>query len=599
MQGEVPSTARNFADQNYDPYIPHTAFEVARLRLAVGAVALEFAARQGGDEVTSRRFARKITRADISALLGYKRVLSVSLYDPFELFVDPLSTTDQTEVGKPIFTDIGDGELGIEEAKTIRRKKAWRVPQIVEAPETDMEPSVLVDFYFPGTNDQKFTAIAQLAKDLEQDLPLAPRIVPNNLSRAAALLVQARTFLNDFKGYLLADQTINTAANALGAYMVKTAPYVEKIVSKYSKPEHSMSVSDLVAEGQIGLLKGLEKYDLQTDSKNNVLIWCFNYIRGQAFDELRDSGYMIRQSRSDIEQAKALAAHSSGRIKLNDKELKSANEAIARLDQRDVDYLDEPLGPDTDYTRLDLVADTYGVDDEAGDFDLPDLDLESMISALSERNQKVIRMRFGFPPYNDKDGYTNSEIAQRLGLTKSRISQLLNHIILPRLEGLAKRQSAEPVPMAPSTQAQPELGPSKKENLSSRELEVLKHVLDGLNNLEIAKGLFVEEETVKSHLRHILAKLSAKNRTHAVRQAFELGVFLPSGGTASKKVSLPARSKEILGLVSYGLTNSEIAETLSLSKYTVNTYVRIVLEELHARNRTHAARIGFELNILE
>lgn len=52
--------------------------------------------------------------------------------------------------------------------------------------------------------------------------------------------------------------------------------------------------------------------------------------------------------------------------------------------------------------------------------------------------------------------------------------------------------------------------------LTAREVEVLSLVARGLRNHEIARTLFVADETVKTHLRHILAKLEANNRTHAV-----------------------------------------------------------------------------------
>jgi DNA-binding NarL/FixJ family response regulator len=51
---------------------------------------------------------------------------------------------------------------------------------------------------------------------------------------------------------------------------------------------------------------------------------------------------------------------------------------------------------------------------------------------------------------------------------------------------------------------------------SARELEVLRFTAEGLANKEIAAELFLAEETVKAHMRNLLAKLHAKNRAHAV-----------------------------------------------------------------------------------
>ena len=44
----------------------------------------------------------------------------------------------------------------------------------------------------------------------------------------------------------------------------------------------------------------------------------------------------------------------------------------------------------------------------------------------------------------------------------------------------------------------------------------MNHVARGRTNEEVARMLCISEETVKSHVRHILSKLKARNRTHAV-----------------------------------------------------------------------------------
>lgn len=58
-----------------------------------------------------------------------------------------------------------------------------------------------------------------------------------------------------------------------------------------------------------------------------------------------------------------------------------------------------------------------------------------------------------------------------------------------------------------------------KEQLSPREKTILHGLLEGLTDGEIAVLLGLSEKTVNSHMRHLTAKLGAKNRTHAVVQA--------------------------------------------------------------------------------
>ena len=55
--------------------------------------------------------------------------------------------------------------------------------------------------------------------------------------------------------------------------------------------------------------------------------------------------------------------------------------------------------------------------------------------------------------------------------------------------------------------------------LTDRELEVLRLVAQGLNNREIAKQLFISENTVKNHVRNILEKLQLHSRMEAVMYA--------------------------------------------------------------------------------
>jgi DNA-binding NarL/FixJ family response regulator len=63
--------------------------------------------------------------------------------------------------------------------------------------------------------------------------------------------------------------------------------------------------------------------------------------------------------------------------------------------------------------------------------------------------------------------------------------------------------------------------------LTERELEVLNLLRKGMNNLEIAQLLDVTRHTVKAHIRAILVKLEAVDRTEAVTRAFERGLLKP------------------------------------------------------------------------
>jgi DNA-binding NarL/FixJ family response regulator len=61
--------------------------------------------------------------------------------------------------------------------------------------------------------------------------------------------------------------------------------------------------------------------------------------------------------------------------------------------------------------------------------------------------------------------------------------------------------------------------------LSGRELEVLECLAQGKTTIQIAGKLFISENTVKTHVRHILEKLEASNRAEAVSKALQMGLL--------------------------------------------------------------------------
>jgi LuxR family maltose regulon positive regulatory protein len=96
--------------------------------------------------------------------------------------------------------------------------------------------------------------------------------------------------------------------------------------------------------------------------------------------------------------------------------------------------------------------------------------------------------------------------ALTLGMAPNYVSRLL----------AAFGETAEPPPAI----AQPLIEP-----LSERELEVLRLIVAGLSNREIAQELVIAVSTVKSHVNHIYGKLGVKNRIQAVARAQDLGLL--------------------------------------------------------------------------
>jgi DNA-binding NarL/FixJ family response regulator len=63
------------------------------------------------------------------------------------------------------------------------------------------------------------------------------------------------------------------------------------------------------------------------------------------------------------------------------------------------------------------------------------------------------------------------------------------------------------------------------EGLTEREVDVLQHVVGGNRNRDIAQRLFISEETIKVHIKHIMDKLGASDRTQAVAIGVRRGII--------------------------------------------------------------------------
>ena len=149
------------------------------------------------------------------------------------------------------------------------------------------------------------------------------------------------------------------------------------------------------------------------------------------------------------------------------------------------------------------------------DLRLPDMSgIEAMMAILSEFPKARIVMLTTF------EGDVEIQRALRAGaqgyLVKSmNPSDLL--VVIREVHAGKKR-----VPPEVASQLTEHMG---EELLTDREIEVLRAIADGNRNRDIAKKLSISEETVKVHIKHIMEKLSANDRTGAVGIALRRGII--------------------------------------------------------------------------
>jgi len=100
------------------------------------------------------------------------------------------------------------------------------------------------------------------------------------------------------------------------------------------------------------------------------------------------------------------------------------------------------------------------------------------------------------------------------------LKSMLRKELISAIQCLAAGKRYFPEPIASEL-----LAAIAEDGLTPRETEVLQHTAQGLGNGDIATQLAISEDTVKGHMRSIMTKLKARNRTHAVSIALQRGII--------------------------------------------------------------------------
>jgi DNA-binding NarL/FixJ family response regulator len=140
-------------------------------------------------------------------------------------------------------------------------------------------------------------------------------------------------------------------------------------------------------------------------------------------------------------------------------------------------------------------------------------DVKVVIVTVSEDEQDLFEaVKSGAEGYLLK-GMSEEELGAtlaRLSAGEPALSPNLAAKILDEFARMARQPTRKPAGL--------------EEELTDREREVLRLVAEGSTNREIASTLYISENTVNFHMKHILGKLHLKNRTHAAAYAIRAGL---------------------------------------------------------------------------
>jgi DNA-binding NarL/FixJ family response regulator len=166
---------------------------------------------------------------------------------------------------------------------------------------------------------------------------------------------------------------------------------------------------------------------------------------------------------------------------------------------------------------------------------------EELLKHLSEWRPQIVLLDLLMP-----GGWDGIETTRRIleRAPEVRVIALTASLDEPRMMGVLRagaagyiRKDAEPETLLAAVRAvargktyidpsvaRQALGAAPREELTARETEVLRCLAQGLSNKEIAETLSISEETVKTHVSNVLAKLEAENRAQAIVQALKRGL---------------------------------------------------------------------------
>ena len=236
--------------------------------------------------------------------------------------------------------------------------------------------------------------------------------------------------LSEEDEYKIAIAAANGDENARQTMITSNLRLVVKAAKTYIGRSSNLSFLDLIQEGNMGLMRATEKFDAEKGFRFSTYAtyWIKQAISKAIIDQsraVRLPAHIINELNKFNKAIRDLSQQ-YGRTP-SDKELAEyLNVSVKKISEyytisKEPCSLDVTIDEDEDTAMIDLIA-----DENATKFmDIDDLSIRdtiySVLNTLSERERKIIELRFGF---TDGRQHTLEEVGKEFNLTKERIRQL-------------------------------------------------------------------------------------------------------------------------------------------------------------------------------
>ena len=236
--------------------------------------------------------------------------------------------------------------------------------------------------------------------------------------------------LSEEDEYKIAIAAANGDENARQTMITSNLRLVVKVAKTYIGRSSNLSFLDLIQEGNMGLMRATEKFDAEKGFRFSTYAtyWIKQAISKAIIDQsraVRLPAHIINELNKFNKAIRDLSQQ-YGRTP-SDKELAEyLNVSVKKISEyytisKEPCSLDVTIDEDEDTAMIDLIA-----DENATKFmDIDDLSIRdtiySVLNTLSERERRIIELRFGF---TDGRQHTLEEVGKEFNLTKERIRQL-------------------------------------------------------------------------------------------------------------------------------------------------------------------------------